>query len=258
MDQTRLHILIVDDEYLARERLKLLLEEQSDLIASVTEAEHAPHAMTHLAHQNIDLILLDIQLPGANGLRTMETIRTIHPQTAVVFVTAHSEHAVEAFDLQAIDYITKPVRSDRLRQALMRARQQLSLLKKEDTSARDTETKEEFRASLLIHDRGQMVRVAIADALYFKADSKYVVLKTLHKQYLMEQSLNDIQQIVGAEFVRIHRNALVAKRCIQTLHRRTEHDKEGDTWQVHIHETDEWLSVSRRQLPLVRQLLHDG
>lgn len=244
-----LRVLIVDDEPLARMRLAALLRECSDPPCAVAgEAGDPASALAWLAAQQADVMLLDIQMPGSSGLQLAERLRGDPAFAgrcgAIVFVTAHAEHALQAFDLEAADYLTKPVRRERLQQALQRVARRLPAAAQGGV--------------LVVNDRGRVVRVPIADVLYLKAELKYVTLRTASHSYLLDESLAELEPRLGDRFVRIHRNALVARAAVRALERRHLGGDDGDAgegWAVHVMPADEWLAVSRRQLGAVREAL---
>ncbi len=251
-----LRVLIVDDEELARLRLRGLLGECTDPPTRVVgEAANAAQAQVVLATQPCDLVLLDIRMPGRDGLLLADELRRMASPPVVVFVTAHAEHALRAFDLDAADYLTKPVRRERLEAALRRALQRRNAGAGAGTSApaRDAPT-------LLVSDRGRLLRVPASEVLYLKAELKYVTLRTPEHSYVLDDSLADLEERLGDRFLRVHRNALVARHAVRALERRVlagEGDDEGggETWAVRMAPLDEWLAVSRRQVAAVRHAL---
>lgn len=244
-----LTVLIVDDEELARLRLRSLLADCTDPPAEVVgEAPHAPAAVQWLRDHRADVALLDVHMPGADGMALAMTLRDIAPGMAVIFVTAHAEHALQAFELEAVDYLTKPVRRERLQAALARAARRLPA----DGVAAGSEAQS---GDLLVHDRGRLLRVPVAEALYFKAELKYVTLRTAAHSYVLDESLSELEQRLGPAFVRVHRNALVARRAMRALERRPDEEEGPEGWAVRVSPTDEWLSVSRRQVPAVKEAL---
>lgn len=244
-----LSVLIVDDEELARLRLRSLLADCSDPPAQVVgEAAHAPAAVQWLREHRADVALLDVQMPGADGVALAMTLRDIAPQMAVIFVTAHAEHAVQAFELEAVDYLTKPVRRERLQAALQRAARRLGQAETEPSPLVEAE-------ALLVHDRGRLLRVPVGEALYFKAELKYVTLRTATHSYVLDESLSELEQRLGPGFVRVHRNALVARRAMRALERRPDEDDGSEGWALQVSPTNEWLAVSRRQVPAVKEAL---
>lgn len=242
-----LRVLIVDDEPLARLRLRSLLAEIADPPSVVVgEAEAAADALRALQAEPADLVLLDIALPGESGLQLAARFADLPGAPAVVFVTAHAEHALEAFELAAADYLTKPVRRDRLQAALRRVAQRRGV----GQAAPETPS-----AVLLVHDRGRVLRVPLAEVLYLKAELKYVTLRTVGHSYVLDDALSDLESRLGDGFLRIHRNAVVARRAVRALERRPLPDGDADAWAVRVAPIDEWLAVSRRQLSAVRQAL---
>ena len=242
-----LQILVVDDEALARSRLRTLLGDCTDPAATVAgEAANAAQAMELLGRMSFDAALLDIRMPGADGLVLAQALRALPRPPAVVFVTAHAEHAVAAFDLEAVDYLTKPVRLERLQMALQKVER---LLANGQPQRADS-----LPESLLIQDRGRTERVPLSEVLYFKAELKYVTVRTAAKSYILDASLSELEERHGPQFLRIHRNALVARRAMRALEKHYD-PEEGEGWAVRLNGIDELLAVSRRQLSAVREAL---
>ena len=243
----RLKVLIVDDEALARARLRTLLGECTDPSASVEgEAENAAQAMDHVQHHQVDVVLLDVHMPGADGLALARALQALPEPPAVVFVTAHTEHAVQAFELDAADYLTKPVRLARLQDSLQkieRLRQYKRRL--EPDLAQEV---------MVILERGRTERVPLSEVLYLKAELKYITVRTVARTYLLEASLSDLEEKYKPRFLRVHRNALIARGAVRALEKN--HDpQEGEGWAVRLHGLDELLLVSRRQLAAVREMM---
>lgn len=247
-----LRALVVDDEALARSRMRTLLGDCKNPSASVEgEAANATQAVELLRRQDFDVALLDIRMPGADGLALAQVLRTLPRQPALIFVTAHAEHAVQAFELEAVDYLTKPVRLERLQQALQKVERLL-------LAAKDSQP-EVPGESLLIQGRSRTERVPLSEVLYLKAELKYVTVRTADKSYILDASLSELEKKYAAQFLRIHRNALVAARAIRALEK---HDdpEEGEGWAIRLNGLDELLVVSRRQLTAVRDVIagHDA
>jgi two-component system response regulator AlgR len=162
-----------------------------------------------------------------------------------VFVTAHSEHAVAAFDLDAVDYLTKPVRLERLQTALQKVERVLAT---RNNSGPPTDE------MLVIQDRGRTELVPLSEVLYLKAELKYITVRTAARSYILDASLSELEERHAPQFLRIHRNALVARRAVRALEK---HDdpEEGEGWAVRLNGIDELLAVSRRQLSAVREAL---
>ena len=242
-----LKILLVDDEALARSRLRALLGDCTAPASVVAaEASDAVQAMSALQHQSFDAVLLDVHMPGADGLALAGLIARLPRPPAVVFVTAHAGHAVQAFELDAVDYLTKPVRLERLRQALQKVERAMQV--------RQAQEPEKAEETLLIQDRGRAERVPIAEVLYFKAELKYITVRTAGRSYILDGSLSELEARLGSRFMRIHRNALIARRAVRALEKHFD-PEEGEGWAVRLNGLDELLAVSRRQLGAVREAI---
>jgi two-component system response regulator AlgR len=242
-----LKVLIVDDEALARMRLRTLLGDCKGPTASVeAEAANATQAIECLKRQSVDVALVDIHMPGADGLALARLINTLSTPPAVVFVTAYAEHAVHAFELEAVDYLTKPVRLERLQAALQKVERVL-----QGSRALEVNTPEEV---LVIQDRGRTERVPLSHVIYLKAELKYITVRTSAKSYILEGSLSELEEKYSARFMRIHRNALIARRAVRALEKHRD-PEEGEGWAVRLDGVDELLFVSRRQLAAVRGLV---
>jgi len=253
-----LRVLVVDDEELARMRLKSLVGECAEpRVTVVGEAANAAQALVWLTTKHCDLVLLDVQMPGRDGTQLAAELRLRNPAPAVVFVTAHAEHALKAFDLEAIDYLTKPVKRERLHAALRRVAQRLSNVP--SAALAETVRPDADGPTIVVSDRGRVIRVPVSEVLYLKAELKYVTLRTAEHTHVLDDSLAELEERLGDRFLRVHRNALVAKRSVRALERRAiagetlEDGHEG--WGVCIAPVGEWLAVSRRQVAAVREAL---
>lgn len=253
-----LSVLVVDDENLARSRLKALLAECIDPPCWIeAEASDAMEAIAKLQSRQVDVVLLDIHMPGANGLQLARELLNVRPEVCVVFVTAHPEHAVTAFDLEVTDYLTKPVRAERLRKAMQKA-VQVKLLRETQEASRLPADAEKY---VVIHDRGRTERVAVSEVLYFKAELKYVTVRTASRSLILDGSLSELETQFNQQFLRIHRNTLVAKhemRSLERIHAPIEGIDDaasGDGWAVRLRSCSEPLLVSRRQLSAVRAVI---
>lgn len=252
---TTLTVALIDDEPLARLRLRTLLAQTEPACEVVGEFGESVAALLWLREQDAvgqgpDMILLDIQMPGLDGMVLAVRLRELRDPPAIVFVTAHAEHAVRAFDVAALDYLTKPVRLERLQASLGRVqrwRQAQPRLQALDADV------------VVVQDRGRMLRIPVADVLYFKAEQKAVTLHTATEVHPVSESLTELESRVGARFIRVHRNALVARRAMKALQRRVDGEDEegGETWAVQIMPTQVWLAVSRRQVTAVREAMGD-
>lgn len=262
-----LRILLVDDEDLARWRLRGLVEACTEPRGTVVgEAANAAQAMVWLqqhgqgpdaeagaAQPACHLVLADIHMPGRDGLQLADELRRLPHPPMVVFVTAHADHAVKAFDLDAADYLTKPVRLERLQQSLRRVASRLGQMPPPAEPASSEEP------VLVVSERGRVIRVPLAEVLYLKAELKYVTLRTASHTHVLDDALSDLEQRLGARFMRVHRNALVARSAVRALERRAMADDDepgpGEPWAVCVAPVDEWLVVSRRQMAAVREAI---
>jgi len=254
-DTAPLRVLIVDDEMLARTRLAGLVRDcAAPRCEVVGQAAHVREATEWLQSNAADVVLLDIQMPGQPGTALAAHLQRQPQPPAVVFVTAHGEHALAAFDLDATDYLTKPVSRERLHAALARAARRVPSA---PTSGAST-------PMLVVSERGRVVRVPVPEVLYLKAELKYVTLRTAARSYVLDDSLTDLEQRLGERFLRVHRNALVARAAVRALERRRLPDAEDEGegaevgWAVQVAAIDEWLAVSRRQVAAVRDALEHG
>ena len=243
----RLRVLLVDDEALARSRLRTLL---ADCVAPgadvLAEAANAVQALAALECSSFDLVLLDIHMPGADGMALARSMAALPHVPAVVFVTAHAEHAVQAFEISATDYLTKPVRLERLQQALQKV-ERLAYIKPSLQPDLIEET-------LIIQDRGRMERVPLGEVVYLKAELKYITVRTTARSYVLDGSLGELEDKYVQQFMRIHRNTLVSRRAVRALVKHFDLE-EGEGWAVRLNGVVELLAVSRRQLSLVREAI---
>lgn len=247
-------VLVVDDEPLARLRLRSLVEACPEPRAVVVgEAGEGAEALRQIDLHSPEVVLLDVVMPGGNGLKLADELRRRPGSPWVVFVSAHAEHALRAFEVEALDYLTKPVRRERLQAALLR------VVQRRAASAAMAES----GPVLVVSDRGRVLRVPAAEVLYLKAEQKYVTLCSQRGTWLLDDALTDLEQRLGAGFLRVHRNAVVAVSAVRALARRRPDDTDEPEanaepgeggWQLQVANGD-WLSVSRRQLPAVREVL---
>lgn len=242
-----LRVLLVDDESLARGRLRTLLADCKAPSAQVmAEAEQAQQALELVQTDGFDVALLDINMPGVSGLALARSLNGVPHAPALIFVTAHAEHALEAFEVDAVDYLTKPVRLERLQAALAKAERYLQ------SRASGAELLDV--PVVVIQERGRTERVPLHDILYFKAELKYLTVRTLSRSYILDGSLNELESKYGDLFLRVHRNALIARRSVRALEKHYE-PEEGEGWALRLTGLDELIAVSRRQLTAVRALL---
>lgn len=267
-----LSVLIVDDEPLARSRLAALLDDLRGEIATqvVGESGNGKDSLMQIEALQPDVVLLDVQMPGMNGIEVARHATLIKPHAPVViFSTAFDEFALQAFEVQAIDYLVKPVRAVRLFDALVRARRRIdernaarqagdpvaagAVLAKAATLAGLA------RRHISVSERGKLFLVPVIDIVYFRAEMKYTTIRTRDREFLTEESLSTLESEFRDMFVRIHRNALVARDAIAGSVKGAADGEDGDAaeqaWHVMLRGIDETLPVSRRQWPAVKALL---
>ena len=248
-----MNVLSVDDEAPARDRLRRLLEEGGAHVV-VGEAANGRQALELAEQLTPDVVLLDIRMPGLSGIETAQHLNTLEKPPAVVFATAYDEYAIEAFEASAVGYVLKPVRRERLDQAMeLAGRLHNSTLGEvaEKTGAPDR------RAHLCTRSLGELKLIPISDVYYILADQKYVNVIHANGHDLIDDSLKALEEEFPDVFVRIHRGALVAVAGIDSL-RKTE---DGQTEVVMradgAHDADR-LIVSRRHLTIVKRRLKKG
>jgi two-component system response regulator AlgR len=239
-------VLIVDDEPLARDRLRSLVEEIAGGYEVISEAANGEAALTEIAAKKPDIVLLDIHMPGMDGIEVARQLANDTAAPAIIFATAFDSHALEAFDAHAIAYLLKPVRKEKLENALNTA----SRLRDGQQVALQVLQSEQARTHLSIRSRGKLERLPVDDVVYFRADSKYVVARYAEGEALLDESLKSLEEEFGNRFIRIHRNALVALDAIEAL----EKDSLGRS-RLRLKECDELLEISRRHVAAVRKLL---
>lgn len=242
-----MRILIVDDEHLARDRLKRMLEEQSEH-EIVGEASNGQEALEKIEALHPEVVLLDIRMPGIDGLEVARHLVGMDEPPAVIFTTAYDDHALEAFKVNAVDYLLKPIRPERLNEALGKALkpnklQWKSLNRKEDGSPK-------ARTHISSRTRRGIVLVPIDQIYYFRAEHKYVTVRYHDGEVLIEDTLKELETEFGERFLRIHRNCLVAKAHLQALEKNTSAQP-----CIRLRGVPETLDVSRRHLAKVRQVM---
>ncbi len=197
--------------------------------------------------QPVDVVLLDVHMPGMDGMALARRLATMPEPPCVVFVTAHAEHALQAFEIEAVDYVTKPVRLSRLELAMQKVERRTRVAQPMPADA--------GASFLTVQDRGRTERVPVSEVVYLKAELKYITLRTTDRSLILDGSLSELEERHGAFFLRIHRNALVARSRVRALEKHYD-DEEGEGWAVRLQGVDDLLTVSRRQLPAVRELLN--
>ena len=240
-----MRVLIVDDEKLARDRLRELLNEIGGHTV-VGEAMNGNEAVERTTGLNPDVLLMDIRMPGMDGLEAAMHLMGMENPPSVIFTTAYDQHALHAFEVNAVDYLLKPIRKDRLAGAMDKAHK-LTLKQLRDIN--EAQDQPSARTHISVHLRGNIRLVPVQEILYFMADSKYVTVRTTMEEHLIEDSLVNLEKEFGEKmFLRIHRNALVATGFIKGIEK-----SPVGTWQVTLTGLDKKLDVSRRHAASVRR-----
>jgi two-component system response regulator AlgR len=245
-----LKLFIADDEVPARERIKELLADIAEEVPTsvVGEARHGLEALELVPQSGAQVVLLDIEMPGMAGIEVARHLSALEPRPGVVFVTAHERHAVEAFEVNALDYLLKPVRASRLAGALKKAAgapPAAEQLRKASDAAR------EYLSAV---ERNRIVLIPVRDIVFLRAEQKYVTLRTREREHLIEEPLVTLEREFAERFVRIHRNCLVARSAIRGFERAPSVEDEA-RWLVVLEGIPEQLPVSRRQWPFLRDLV---
>ncbi len=239
-------ILIVDDEQLARERLVDLITE-IDTQHELIEASNGAEAIEKHTEQQTDLLLLDIRMPVMDGLETASHLCKLDNPPAVVFTTAYGDHALEAFEADAVDYLLKPIGLERLATALEKSQ---TLQHGRTTTTLAKENSPTTRTHLSAKSRLGLKVVPVTDLLYFKAEQKYVSAVYSDGELVLDEPLKSLEEEFGDRFIRIHRNTLVAVRAIDSLQR----DASGNH-NLSVRGITESLAVSRRHLSQVKKTI---
>jgi two-component system response regulator AlgR len=241
-------ILIADDEAPARTRLRDLLDECRETfpLAIVDEARNGREALDVVNREKVDIVLLDIRMPEIDGMEAARHMAGMEQPPAIIFTTAFDAYAIKAFEVNAIDYLLKPIRLERLLVALGKTRAAPPVTREALEAAAN-----QPRRHLSVHERGKIHLVPISEVLYLRAELKYVTVRTAEREYLVEESLTHLEEEFEDLFVRVHRNCLVARAAIAGFERNAEESESG--WAVVIKATGEKLPVSRRQHHIVKQ-----
>jgi two-component system response regulator AlgR len=234
-------ILVVDDEVLARQRMSELIAELGAPYEKVGEAANGEEALQQYQRLGADLVLMDIRMPGMDGLKAAKLLSESEHPPAVIFTTAYEEHALDAFDSAAQDYLLKPVRRERLLAALERSQR---LTRTQISTSVETPAPQ-LRASY----RGGVKMLPLDEVIYLRAEAKYVVARYGEGELLLEESLKSLQEKYTDWLLRIHRNALISRSCLIGL------EKDQGSPRVVLRGCDETLEISRRHLPEIRRLL---
>ena len=246
-------VLVVDDEAPARDRLRQLLED-IDGFDFLADAANGEEALTIAANQKPDVVLLDIRVPGMDGIQTAHHMNALEDPPAIVFTTAYDEYAIEAFDARAIGYVLKPVRRAKLATALDQASRLAKSVIQDVASAPGVDCR---RKHICARTMDRLTLIPVDEIDVFTADQKYVLVRHATGETLIDESLKSLEQEFSEQFVRIHRSALVAVDKIE----RIEKNSDGSTRVVmrdRSHADDKELIISRRHVAVVRRRLKDA
>jgi two-component system, LytTR family, response regulator AlgR len=239
-----MRLLIVDDEPLAQQRLKQLVEEL-DTVEQVILANNGLQAIESCQNNKPDIILMDIRMPGMDGLEAAQHISQMEEPPAIIFTTAYDEYALDAFNVNAVGYLLKPVRGTDLKNAIEKA----SSLNHAQLNA--VKSQHEGRTNITAKISGNIKLIPVKDIIYFQAELKYVTVKYCDGETIIEDTLKELQHEFCESFVRIHRNAIVAKKFISGIHR----DANGHSF-VMLRDEQKQLEISRRHLAEVKKLIN--
>lgn len=238
-------ILIVDDEQLARERLQRHLLEL-DSSYELIQAENGLVALEQSKQHNPDIVLLDIRMPGMDGIETATKLSELETPPAIIFTTAYDEYALDAFDTHAIAYLLKPIRKEKLDKALQSAKR-LNRVQLQNIQTEESETQDKH-LSVRIHSGVR--KIELDDIFYFQAEQKYVTVKYREGEVLIEESLKSLEARFSETFIRIHRNALISKQQLIAIRK----DQQG-RYLTELKDVDKKIEVSRRHVAAVRKFL---
>lgn len=242
---TMLNILIADDEAPARNRLRDLLTDIGNIHISA-EARNGREALQLADNMQPDIVLLDIRMPDMDGIEAAQHLQKLAKPPAIIFTTAFDNYAIQAFDLNAVDYLLKPIRLERLEKALQKAR---ALLPQQLAAIAPLSPK---KTHLTISERGRILLIPVADIIYLRAELKYVTVRTAEREYLLEESLTHLEQEFSDTFIRLHRNCLVAQAYILGYEKRSGDEHGEKQWVALLKHVPETVTVSRRQQHLIR------
>ncbi len=242
-----LKILVVDDEPLARDRLRELLADIAIQLPSavVGEAGNGVAALEFLRDHAVDVVLADIRMPGMDGIELAGHLGAFRAPPAVIFTTAYDNYAVQAFDLNAVDYLLKPVRAQRLLVALQKV-QAAQPADPELLASVGRAVRGGGRTHLSCLERGRLLLVPVGEVLYFKADLKYVTARTVDREYLLDEALTHLESEFAERFIRLHRAVLVARTALAGFEKAAGDDAEAYGWAL-LRGVPDKLPVSRRQ-----------
>ncbi len=241
-------VLIVDDELLARQRLVRMVEKMEGF-AVAAEAEGAEDAMAAIAAHDPDIVLLDIQMPGRDGLSLARDIAALEDPPAIIFCTAYDQYALDAFGTNAVGYLLKPVKAEQLLQVLEKATK-LNKIQRVAAQQHPVTKKENQRSHISAKTRRGVELIPLDDVRYFLADHKYVTVFHRNGEHLLDETLKELEEEFAGRFVRIHRNSLVSIKHIEALERTSQ-----GQYQVRLADTEMRPVISRRHVSDLKELL---
>ncbi len=238
-------VLIVDDEAPARDRL-IHMVSSIDSMETSGQASNGLEAVRMVQDSHPDVVLMDIRMPGMDGLEAARHLSEMDEPPAIIFTTAYSEHALEAYDANAVDYLVKPIRQEKLEKSLAKARK----LTKAQIAALNIETNNTGRSHICARIRGNLELIPVDEIVYFQADQKYITVRHLGGEVLIEDALKNLETEFEDRLIRIHRNALVSTHYITGMEKNID-----GRFVVTFKEVDDKLEISRRHVAEVRKFL---
>ena len=238
-------VLIVDDEKPARDRLARLISELVDFDV-VGQAANGQQAIELAISSEADIVLMDIRMPGLDGIQAARHLSDLQYPPAIIFTTAYADHALEAFETHAVDYLLKPVKNVKLQKALDAAQKPTRAQVEQNNELLSTI---EMRQHICARVRGNLELIKIEDIYYFQADHKYVTVRHRDGQMLIEESLKSLEKEFEGRFIRIHRNALINLDFIAGMR------SQDDGQHLRFKEIEETLEISRRHLSSIRKII---
>ena len=246
-DPRPITVVIADDQTMVRSGLRMILDAQ-DGIEVVGEAADGAAAIKLVEELDPDVVLMDIRMPQMDGIELAQHLASFEQAPSVIFATAYDSYAVQAFELNAVDYLLKPVRTQRLLTALGK------LPSRPPPAEMLRSLQPEGRTHLSCHERGRLLLIPVAEVLYLKADLKYVMARTREREYLLDESLTHLESEFAERFIRLHRAVLVARAALAGFERAAGDDADAYGWAL-LRDVPEKLPVSRRQWVPAKALL---
>ena len=238
-------VLIVDDEAPARDRL-IHMVSSIDSMETSGEASNGLEAVRMVQDSHPDVVLMDIRMPGMDGLEAARHLSEMDEPPAIIFTTAYSEHALEAYDANAVDYLVKPIRQEKLEKSLAKARK----LTKAQIAALNMETNTTGRSHICARIRGNLELIPVDEIVYFQADQKYITVRHVGGEVLIEDALKNLEVEFEDRLIRIHRNALVSTNYITGMEKNID-----GRFVVTFKDVEDKLEISRRHVAEVRKFL---